>query len=157
VHVLVHNISTGEDLSVSWLGGGDGAPPGDTSFVFPIHPGRSRIRCLPISEDNAMENGDWGSFDVVAPDGWVSPLLDCPAGAYQGVGDYVEGARGVADPLADARRQFRLDGVAVQAGYETTEERIFVNMTNDGPKESLTYIADGFGGWLLSESSGCSD
>lgn len=157
VHVLIHNTTTGEDLSVTWEGGGDGAAPGDTTLVFPIQPGRSRIRCQPISEDAGMENGDWGSFDVLAPDGWVSPNLACSGSAYGGVGDYGPDARGVADPFADAQKQFRLEGNVLEAGYRTENQRIFIDLTGDGPKESLTYIADGHGGWLRSETSGCSD
>ena len=156
VHVSVRN-TTDETLSVSTETVGDGAEPGETSFVFPILPGGSRIRCLPMSEDNAMENGDWGSFDVLAPDGWVSPVLDCPGGTYNGVGDYAEGAKGIDDPLADAERVFRLDGDASEAGYSTSERRTFINVVDGSPKESRGYTSDGSGGWLQSESSGCSD
>jgi hypothetical protein len=157
VHVLIHNTTTGEDLSVTWEGGGDGAAPGDTTLVFPIQPGRSRIRCLPNSEDAAIENGDRGGFDVLAPDGWVSPDLACSGTAYGGVGDYGPDARGVADPSADAEKRFRLDGTVIEAGYQNENQRIFIDRVGGEPKESLTYIADGHGGWLLSETAGCSD
>ena len=157
VHVLIRNVSD-EELSVSTESQGTGASPGETTLVFPIHPGTSRIRCQKETEDASMEKGDWGSFDVLAERGWVSPELVCPSGAmYQRVADYIEGARGVDDPLADAAKRFRLPGEAVEAGYRTEEERTFVNMTDDGPKESLVYRSDGDGGWLQSESSGCSD
>jgi len=145
-------------LSISTETRGTGASPGGTTLVFPIYPGTSRIRCQKETEDASMENGDWGSFDVLAPPGWVSPELVCPSGAmYQGVADHVEGARGVDDPLGDATKRFRLPGEAVEAGYRTEKQRTFVNKTNDGPKESLVYRSDGQGGWLQSESSGCSD
>jgi hypothetical protein len=156
VHVLVHN-EQGERLSVTTESVGDGADPGDTSFVFPIQPGPSRIRCQRESEDNAMENGDWGSFRVIEPPGWVSPELDCPGGMYGGVGDYAEGAKGVEDPLTDAERTFRLDGDVSEAGYSTSERRTFINVVDGSPKESFVYISDGSGGWLQSESAGCSD
>ena len=91
------------------------------------------------------------------PDGWVSPLLGCPGGMYHGVADYVQGAAGVEDPLEDARNRFRLDGEVSEAGYSTSESRTFVNVVDGSPKESLVYISDGAGGWLQSESSGCSD
>jgi hypothetical protein len=146
-----------EELDVSTETQGDGAAPGETAFVFPILPGVGRIRCLPFTEDNAMENGDWASFDVLPPPDWVSPQLDCPGGMFQGVTDFVPGARGVEDPLADAERHFRLEGDATEAGYRTTEQRTFVNVVDGVPKESFVYIADGHGGWLQSESAGCSN
>jgi hypothetical protein len=157
VHVLIHNVLPDERLSVTTETTGDGASPGDTTLVFPILPGTSRIRCLRETEDNAMENGDWGEFTVIEPPGWVSPqLADCPNEVYQSNIDYVVGARGVEDPLKDAEEHFRLEGDAVEAGYRTAEERTIVNATAEGPKESLVYVSDGSGGWLLSQTSGCS-
>lgn len=158
VDVLIHNISEGEHLSVSWAGGGDGAAPGDTTLVFPIVPGSSKIRCLPIDEDHAADNGDWGRFEVLAPEGWISPDLDCPGTMYQGIGDFVEGARGVADPLADAPKHFQEEGDrVVQAGYATPDERTYVLLRDEVPVAGLIYTSDGHGGWLQSGSFGCSD
>jgi hypothetical protein len=157
VHIAVHNSSQTE-LSVSTETVGQGAAPGDSGFVAPISPGSSRIRCLPVDEDHAAENGDWGVFDVLAPEGWVSPDVVCPGAGYGSVGDYAEGARGVADPLQDAPKHFREDGdEVVQAGYATDEKRTFVLLRDGEPVAGLVYISDGNGGWLQSESFGCSD
>jgi hypothetical protein len=157
VSILIHNTSQAE-LSVSTETVGTGASPGDSTFVAPISPGSSRIRCLQIDEDHAAENGDWGSFDVFAPEGWVSPDVDCPGAMYQGIGDFVEGARGVADPLSDAPKHFREDGDrVVQAGYATPDERTYVLLRDEEPVAGLVYISDGHGGWLQSESFGCSE
>jgi hypothetical protein len=156
VHVLIHNTAN-ERLSVTTETVGDGASAGETTLIFPIDPGTSRIRCMKETEDNAMENGDWGSFEVLAPEGWISPTLDCPSGRmYFGNADYVEGARGVKDPLVDSEKRFRLEGTVFEAGYETADARTFINVTNGIAKESLTYTSDGYGGWLQTESSGCS-
>jgi hypothetical protein len=156
VHISVHNSSQ-QELSVSTESAGTGAAPGDSSFVSPIAPGSSRIRCLGIDEDHAAENGDWGTFDVLAPPGWVSPTVDCPT-QYQGILDYVAGARGVADPLADAPRRFREEGdEVIQAGYTTDDRRTFVLLREGEPVAGLVYVSDGHGGWLQSESFGCSD
>lgn len=158
VHVLIHNTLATETLSVSTETAGDGAPPGETTLIFPINPGRSRIRCLKETEDHAMENGDWGSFEVLAPEGWISPALECPGGGmYSGIGDYVAGARGVEDPLLDAEKRFRLEGLVVEAGYAISGQRTFINVSEGQAKESLVYASDGSGGWLQTESSGCSD
>jgi hypothetical protein len=157
VHVLIHNTATGR-LSVTTETQGDGASPGETTLLFPINPGHSRIRCLKETEDHAMENGDWGRFEVLAPEGWISPTLECPGGKmYSGNADYVAGARGVEDPLIDSEKRFRLEGSVFEAGYETPGVRTFINVSNGDAKESLVYTSDGSGGWLQTESSGCSD
>jgi hypothetical protein len=156
VHVLIHNTAT-ERVSVTTETGGDGASPGETTLIFPINPGRSRIRCLKETEDHAMENGDWGPFEVLAPDGWVSPLFDCPHGSYAGFGEPAPGARGVGDPAEDAEKHFREEGTVLEAGYQTADARTFINAVDGNARESLTYTSDGYGGWLQTESSGCSD
>jgi hypothetical protein len=158
VHVLIHN-SAAERLSVTTETRGDGASPGDTTLIFPIAPGPARIRCMRETEDNAMANGDWGDFEVLAVEGWISPALECPGGRmYSGVADYVEGARGVADPLADAPKHFREEGDrVVQAGYATLDERTFVLLRDEEPIAGLTYRSDGHDGWLQTESFGCGD
>lgn len=66
--------------------------------------------------DPGVEGG-WADFDVIAPEGWISPALDCPHGGYVGYGDPAPDARGVEDRLADAERLFRKDGFATEAGY----------------------------------------
>ena len=76
---------------------------------------------------------------------------------YSGIGDYVAGARGVEDPLLDAEKRFRLEGSVVEAGYDISGQRTFINVSEGQAKESLVYASDGFGGWLQTESSGCSD
>ena len=87
----------------------------------------------------------------------MSPTVDCPT-QYQGILDYVAGARGVADPLADAPRRFREEGdEVVQAGYTTDDRRTFVLLRDGEPVAGLVYVSDGHGGWLQSESFGCSD
>jgi len=157
VHITIHNSSEAE-LSVSTETVGTGAPPGDSSFVAPISPGSSRIRCLRAEEDHSFENGDWGMFDVLAPEGWVSPDVDCPGTMYEGNFDYAEGARGVADPLQDAPKHFLENGdEVVQAGYASDEERTFVLRRDEEPIAGVTYHSDGDGGWLRAESFGCSD
>ena len=157
VHILIRNTSDVR-LLTQWESGGEGADPGETTIVRPIMPGPARFRCLELTNDvDPGAPGGWARFEVLAPEGWTSPTLDCPDGAYTGIADYVGGAAGVPDPLADAEEHFRLEGEVVEAGYRTTEERIFINFTNEGPKESLSYVSDGQGGWLRSESSGCSD
>jgi hypothetical protein len=157
VHVLIHNTLATETLSVSTETAGDGAPPGETTLIFPINPGRSRIRCLKETEDHAMENGDWGPFEVLAPDVWVSPVFDCPNGSYAGFRDPAPGARGVGDPAEDAEKHFREEGTVLEAGYQTADARTFINAVDGNARESLTYTSDGYGGWLQTESSGCSD
>jgi hypothetical protein len=159
VHVLVHNELQGERLSVTTETAGDGASPGDTSLLFPIQPGPSRIRCQRESEDNAMENGDWGMFLVIEPPGWISPSLECHGtSSYHGIADFAQGARGVDDPLADSVRHFQeQEGEVVQAGYATPTQRTFVLIRDDVAVAGLEYWSDGAGGWLQKESSGCSD
>jgi hypothetical protein len=157
VHIRVMNTAAA-DVLIQWELGGDGASPGESLWSFPILPGPARFRCLPSTDDvDPGAPGGWASFEVLAFEGWVSPELECPGTMYGGVVDYVEGARGVEDPLSDAEEQFRLEGTAKEAGYRSVDERTVVNLTADGPKESLVYISDGAGGWLRSESAGCSD
>jgi hypothetical protein len=158
VHLVLENTSDHE-LFMQTEAQGEGVPPGETSMRLLILPGGSRFRCLTLTDDldPGMEGG-WARFDVLAPEGWVSPDVDCPGTSYGGVADYVVGARGVADPLEDAPKHFREDGdEVVQAGYATDEERTIVLLRDGAPVAGLVYISDGHGGWLQSESFGCSD
>jgi hypothetical protein len=158
VHLVLDNTSDNE-LLMQTDSQGEGVQPGETSMRLLIHPGRSRFRCLTLTDelDPGVEGG-WARFDVLAPDGWVSPDVDCPGAAYEGVADYAVGARGVADPIQDAPKRFREDGdEVVQAGYATDEERTVVLLRDGEPVAGLVYISDGQGGWLRSESFGCSD
>lgn len=155
VHVVVNNVGSG-DLLVGWEGGGDGAGRGEERFVFPILPGNARFRCLPDLPDvDPGMPGGWQRLEVLPPEGWVSPEIDCPGEMFSSNIDYVPGAAGVEDPLAHARK--RADGDVVRAGYTTEEGITFVSTDEDGKtKESFGYISDGDGGWLLSTTSGCS-
>jgi hypothetical protein len=157
VHLVIRN-STDRELLMQWDSGGDGVGPGETTIRLPILPGSSRFRCLPMSDDlDPGIEGGWARFEVLAPEGWVSPELDCPSGGYGGAVDYVPGARGVQDPLGDARATFRDPGTVLEAGYSTADSRSFINVVDGVPTDSLTYVSDGHEGWLQSESSGCSD
>jgi hypothetical protein len=158
VHLVLENTSDHE-LFMQTEAQGEGVPPGETSMRLLILPGGSRFRCLEMSDDlDPGVEGGWARFDVLAPEGWVSPDVDCPGTMYQGISDYVEGVRGVADPLEDAPTHFQEDGdEIVQAGYATDEERTIVLLRDGAPVAGLVYISDGYGGWLQSESFGCSD
>jgi hypothetical protein len=152
VDLIVHNASTGQ-LLVQWDGGGDGADPGDTRFVFPIPPGAAKVRCQRLSEDPGSSEG-WAPFTVVAPPDWVSPTLDCPGGFVTGNGDYAPDAVGVPDPVADTRK--RADGADVaEAGYGTDQSRTIVAFTDGVVTETYGYTSDGQGGWLLTTTSAC--
>jgi hypothetical protein len=159
VHVLIRNTS-GHELFVQTDSQGQGLDPGETELLLSILPGSSRFRCLVMSDDlDPGVEGGWADFEVLAPEGWISPTLECPGGRmYSGVADYIAGARGVADPLADAPKHFREEGDrVVQAGYATPEERTFVLLRDEDPIAGLTYHSDGHDGWLQTESFGCSD
>ncbi|MCD6021834.1 MAG: hypothetical protein K0R20_1544 [Actinomycetia bacterium] len=157
VHLVLEN-TTDDELFMQTDTQGEGVPPGETSMGLPILPGSAPFRCLPVTDDlDTGVEGGWARFDVLAPGGWVSPDVDCPGAGYGGVVDYKEGARGVADPLQDAPKHFREDGEVVQAGYATDEERTFVLLRDGEPVAGLVYVSDGHGGWLRSESFGCSD
>ena len=153
VHVVVHNASAGQ-LLVQWEGGGDGAGPGDTRFVFPMLPGDGEIRCQPLSGDPGSAEG-WATFNVVAPPDWVDPTFECPGGSSSGNLDYAAGAVGVPDPLADARK--RADGADVaEAGYGTDQSLTIVALHDGVVTETYGYSSDGQGGWLLTTTSACS-
>jgi len=155
VHAVIRNTS-GHELLMQSDSHGEGVPPGETAVVLAILPGGSRFRCLEMSDDlDPGVEGGWADFDVFAPEGWVSPVLDCPHEGYVGYGDPAPDARGVEDPLADAERLFRKEGIATEAGYRTSDARTFINVKTSGVRESLTYTSDGHGGWLQTESSGC--
>ena len=159
VHLLIRNTSDRE-LFMQTDSQGQGLDPGETELLLSIPPGDSRFRCLEMSDDlDPGVEGGWADFEVLAHEGWISPTLDCPGGGmYGGTADYIAGARGVADPLADAPKRFREEGDrVVQAGYATREERTFVLLLDEEPIAGLTYRSDGYGGWLQTESFGCSD
>lgn len=158
VHVVLMNTSDHE-LFMQSDAHGEGVPPGETAMQLLILPGSSRFRCLEMSDDlDPGVEGGWGSFEVLPPAGWISPTVDCPGTGYSGVSDYVAGARGVADPLADAPKHFREEGDrVVQAGYATAEQRTFVVLKDEEPIAGLIYHSDGHRGWLQTESFGCSD
>jgi hypothetical protein len=153
VHLVVHN-SSGTTLLVGWNGGGDGADPGETPFVFPILPGEGKIRCQRTSEDPGAPGG-WATFEVHPPEGWVSPTIDCPDETANGVIDYVAGARGVPDPRTDVERDVS-SGEVQFAGYHT-DEKVTVVVSSDGvPVGAYDYISDGHDGWLRSTTTACS-
>jgi hypothetical protein len=157
VHLVLENTSDHE-LLMQTEAQGEGVQPGETAMRLLIPPGSSRFRCLEMSDDlDPGIEGGWAAFRVLPPDGWVSPTLDCPI-QYSGTVDYIRDAHGVADPLADAPRHFREEGDrVVQAGYATPDERTCVLLRDEEPIAGLVYISDGYGGWLQSESFGCSD
>ena len=158
VHAVVRNTS-GYELLMQSDAFGDGVQPGETTLRLSILPGRSRFRCLVLSDDlDPGVEGGWASFEILPPDGWISPLVDCPGVSYQGHGDFVAGARGVADPLGDASRRFQEEGDrVVEAGYTPQEERTFLLLRGGEAVEGLVYVSDGHDGWLLQDSFGCSD
>ena len=72
--------------------------------------------------------------------------------------DYVEGARGVADPLQDAPKTF--ERTATRSSRPATPPTRSERSSSSGggePVAGLVYVSDGHGGWLQSESFGCSD
>jgi hypothetical protein len=157
VHVLIHNVSDEQVFAQSEFGG-DGADPGDSEQVWAILPGEGKFRCLANTPDvDPGQPGGWGTFEVLEPPGWVSPELEgCVAGEYSGIGDYAAGARGTDDPQAEAQRKAK-DGNVVQAGYATEDGRTYVAIVDGQVKQTFGFYSDGHGGWLLSETGGCSD
>jgi hypothetical protein len=149
VHLVIHNTS-GHELYMQSASQGQGLDPGETELSMLIPPGHSRFRCLAMSDDlDPGAEGGWANFEVVAPEDWVSPTLDCPGGKrYWATADYVEGARGVADPLADAPKRFREEGDrVVQAGYATPDQRTFVLLRDEEPIAGLN-LSLRRAGWL---------
>jgi hypothetical protein len=158
VHLLIHNTSSNM-LLTEWEGGehaGDGLDPGDRARTESLLPGEDRFRCLPQNSDPGQEQGGWATFTVLAPPDWVDPTLGCTGMTSQGVIDYMPDATGVDDPLADASDHASKGATVTQAGYVTNQERHFVAGTDGEMTESFVYRSDGQGGWLLSETGGCS-
>lgn len=157
VHLALENTSDHE-LLMQTDTQGEGVSPGETSMRLLIPPGSARFRCLTLTDDlDPSVEGGWARFDVLAPEGWVSPDLDCQKAGYGGILDYAEDARGVADPLRDAPKHFEEEGnEVVQAGYATDDARTFVLLRDGDAIAGLIYVSDGHGGWLRSESFGCS-
>jgi hypothetical protein len=158
VHLRVDNTSGGP-LGLVWAGGGENAPRGESAHLLDIPPGPARVRCTDIDASGAGATG-WGSFTVLEPPGWISAAeLDCPTQSI-GIVDYVAGAVGVDDPLADAIRTAEeistADDVDVMTvGYVTAHERSFVVREDGVPTMILEYVSDGHGGWLRSTTTSC--
>lgn len=76
VHLVLENTSEHELLTQTDPQG-DGVPPGETSMRLPILPGSARFRCLTLTDElDPGVGGGWARFDVLAPEGWVSPDVD---------------------------------------------------------------------------------
>ena len=74
---LVHENTSEHELLTQTDPQGDGVPPGETSLRLPILPGSARFRCLTLTDElDPGVGGGWARFDVLAPEGWVSPDVD---------------------------------------------------------------------------------
>lgn len=149
-----------EDPSEGGLGAG--APPGTSAHVVDLHPGTVTIACY----DDATEDGSevpGSSLEIVDQDGvWISTRLTCSSDtAFSQTADYIQGARGEADPLEAARKALehymQPDDVVEPAGYPDTEVRIYRLVRTGDVLATVSLWDDGAGGWLPDTVTGCGE
>jgi hypothetical protein len=149
-----------EDPSEGGLGAG--APPGTSTQVVDLHPGTVTIACY----DDATEDGSEvprSSLEIVDQDGvWISTRLTCSSDtAFSQTVDYIQGARGEAEPLEAARKALehymQPDDVVEPAGYPDTEVRIYRLVRTGDVLATVSLWDDGAGGWLPDTLTGCGE
>ena len=135
-------------------GAGNAVDPGRSELVLTLTPGTGQLRCL--HPKTMVDAGEWRSFDVLAPEGWVSPELDCSGTRETGIYDYVPGALGVTDPFADA--QSRAPGAILEeAGYRAEGTHTILAVEDGIPTQLFFYDAvHGGTRWLLGKVQSCS-
>jgi hypothetical protein len=149
-----------EDPSEGGLGAG--APPGTSTQVVDLHRGTVTIACY----DDATEDGSEvprSSLEIVDQDGvWISTRLTCSSDtAFSQTVDYIQGARGEAEPLEAARKALehymQPDDVVEPAGYPDTEVRIYRLVRTGDVLATVSLWDDGAGGWLPDTLTGCGE
>lgn len=166
VHIEFVN-GTGKDLGFSIEdpsegGLGAGAPPGTSTQIVDLHPGTVTIACY----DDAAEDGSEvprSPLEIVDQDGvWISTRLTCSSdtGFSQTV-DYMQGARGEADPLEAAQKALehytKPEDVVEAAGYPDTEVRIYRFVRAGDVLATVSLWDDGADGWLPDTVTGCGE
>lgn len=166
VHIDFVN-ETGKDLGFSIEdpsegGMGAGAPPGTSTQIVDLHPGTVTIACY----DDATEDGSEvprSSLEIVDQDGvWISTRLTCSSDtAFSQTVDYMQGARGEADPLAAARNALepytQPEDIVEPAGYPDTDVRIYRLVRTGDVLATVSLWDDGAGGWLQDTVTGCGE
>lgn len=166
VHIDFVN-ETGKDLGFSIEdpsegGMGAGAPPGTSTQIVDLHPGTVTIACY----DDATEDGSEvprSPLEIVDQDGvWISTRLTCSSDtAFSQTVDYMQGARGEADPLEAARTALehytQPEDVIEPAGYPDTEVRIYRLVRTGDVLATVSVWDDGAGGWLQDTVTGCGE
>lgn len=144
-------------------GGGDNAPPGETTTVWTFPPGTYSFSCSPPIEPGQGGIAGIGTLDVVDPDGHYVPAeIQCANGeAYGSAPAYAVGvgATGFAgDPVQVVRDHvsgLKFDDLVERAGYPESEQPV-VRVVRDGVVAGkVTLFDDGQGGWRVSAIEGC--
>ena len=149
-----------EDPSEGGLGAG--APPGTSTQIVDLHPGAVTIACY----DHGTEDGSEvprSPLEIVNQDGvWISTRLTCSSDtAFSQTVDYIQGARGEADPLEAARKALehytQPEDVVEPAGYPDTDVRIYRLVRAGDVLATVSLWDDGAGGWLQDTLTGCGE
>ncbi len=155
------------DVAVSsGAGGGNGAPPGESSSVWTYPPGTYSLSCAPTPEPGEAGVAGIGKLEVVDPDGHYVPAeLECATGeaygsgaAYAAGGDDAEPTGFAGDPVQVARDHvfgIEFDDVVERAGYPESEQPIIRIVRDGAVVGKVTLRDDGSGSWLDDTVEGC--
>lgn len=166
VHIEFVN-ETGKELSFSIEdsrggGMGSGAPPGSSTEILELQPGTVTIACQdPYAEDGSEVAGS--RLEIVDEDGiWISTELNCASDTgFSQTTDYIQGARGAADPLKAARKALESylqpADVVEPAGYPDAEIRHYRLVRAGDVLAVVDLWDDGDGGWLADTLTGCGE
>jgi hypothetical protein len=145
-------------------GFGTGAEPGvheiEEGRGMDITPGTRAIRCIDYDVADVSSDEGYVPLVIVDQDGmWAPDQLDCEVegGMVIGHSDYVGGARGESGDPVDIAATHAEPGDEVRpAGYPDSESSKVVIIREGRPFSLLEFDPDGFGGWLLSQTTSCS-
>lgn len=171
VHLRVDN-RTGREMELAVQGdtqshgASEYAPPGTTSLVTSIAPGKVRVWCADWNDPPEVP-GPSDDLTIVDPEGlWVSRELDCgPPTGDVGIMSVIHdhffaspGERG--DPVELARSHFGWadpGDIVEPAGYPEADGGALIRVVRGGRVVAIaSYDADGEGGWLLGYEEACS-
>ena len=153
VHFDVQNTS-GRDLGFTVIDyGGDNAPAGETTLVWPLAPGAATVGC----EDSLVP------ITIVDPASiYVPAEPDCADGGGTTLAvDYPPGATGLKGDAVDVARA-RLRGllpgdVVERVGYPASPVRL-VGVLRAGRLVAVAHLTgSASGGWLIETLGACSD
>jgi hypothetical protein len=157
VSISVAN-SSGKQLGLIIDGvAGENVPTGNSSFMYPISPGKAKIACTPGGFVDTESLG-FETFDVLPPEGWISPDIECDQGhgvGFEGLPIPASTPEGLAE-VVRARATGLPPGARVeQAGYAAGDSATVRAVSDGAVIASFGFKHSSAVGWELWDIAFC--